>query len=86
VFGTISFAETCAIGEEVDLKGSVVGLVDNGNEAVEHLITFSEAIQKLFQVSGQGDKLLFGNAEAFVTGSGIAVLDLEHIGKNWGVI
>ncbi len=68
VFEEDIFGPECGIGIKVKLTGSFVGEVDNGNAANDHLITFSEAIQKLFQVNGVGDKLLYGNAEAFIIG------------------
>jgi hypothetical protein len=88
-FATIKFGEECGIGVKVNISGSFVGKVDNGNEASDHLISFTEAIQKLFQFNGVGDKILYGSAEAFV--EGVVHLSLggenpAHKGKNWSVV
>ncbi len=76
----------CGIGVAVKITGSVVAEVDNGNAAVDHLIIFSEAIQKLFQVGTEGDHLLYGTSEAFILGPSAevptAVAHVHLIGKH----
>ncbi len=94
VFAEVKFTGgECGIGVTVKVSGSVVAEVDNLNAAADHLITFSEAIQKLFQVSGVGDKLLYGAAEAFIAGPSAAVpttvahvkLTGTHVNCTWAV-
>lgn len=85
-FATIKFGPECGIGVKVEVKGSVVAEVDNGEEKLTHLLTFSEAIQKLFQVGGVGDKLLYGASEAFINASATVELTEKHAGKVWSVV
>ena len=89
--GAVEFeSELCSLGFKAKIKGSLVGKVDNGNEAVTHLIEFSKAIQQLFQVSNgvtiEGDKLRFASAQLFFTNSWIVELGGAHVGRNWSVI
>lgn len=89
----VLFGPECGIGVKVKITGSVVALVDNGNAAVDHLITFSDAIQLLFQVNGVGDKLLYGANEAFIAGPSTEVpttvahvkLSGPHVNCTWAV-
>jgi len=91
-FAEIKFGPECGIGVKVKVSGSVVAEVDNGNAAADHLINLSEAIQKLFQVGGVGDKLLYGAAESFIVGPSAAeptavahVHLVNHLGCTWAV-
>lgn len=86
LFSEIKFGPECGIGIKAKVSGSVVAEVDNGNSEVEHLLTFNEAIQLLFQVAGVGDKLSFGTSEAFVTGIAHAKLSGPHTGCTWAVV
>ena len=83
-------SELCALGFKVKLKGSIVAKVDNGNEAVKHLIEFSTPIKELFQVKNgttiEGDQVKFGNSEGLYTASWILELTGVHLGRNWSVV
>jgi hypothetical protein len=75
----------CPLPIKNNISSSVVALVDNANEAVQHLITFSEAIQKLFEVGEAGDHLKFGTFESYIDASAIVALIGSHEGKVWSV-
>ncbi len=75
----------CPLPIKNNISGSVVALVDNGNEALTHLITFSEAIQKLFQVGEAGDHLKFGTFESYIEASANVTLNGTHVNKKWSV-
>jgi hypothetical protein len=91
---TLKLGAECAFGASVDITGSVVALVKEGNvQQITKLITFSEAIQKLFQIRNEkgefveGDRLLFGTAEAFIDGNATAsLIGLNHQNLNWSTV
>lgn len=86
LFATVKFGPECGIGVKVKVSGSVVAEVDNNESKTEHLLTFSEAIQKLFQVNGVGDKLSYGSAESFVNGVAHVTLSGAHTSCTWAVV
>ena len=86
LFAEIKFGPECGIGVKVKISGSVVALVDNGNSTIDHLLTFSEPIQKLFQVGAAGDHLLYGAAESYITGEAHVHLTGIHTGCTWAVL
>jgi hypothetical protein len=83
----------CPLPASAAITGSVVGLVKNGNiEEVTKLVSFTDAIQLLFQIRNeknefvQGDRLLFGANEAILDGNVTASLTGIHVGITWSVI
>lgn len=72
LLATIKFGPECGIGVKVKVSGSIAAEVDNGELKTEHLLTFSESIQKLL-----GNKMLYGASEAFLNG-------VLHM-KLWGI-
>lgn len=58
----------CVLPNANQLTGNPIGEL-LPNEPIEQLVTFSEAIQKLFQVGDTGDRFKFGLFEAYLTGS-----------------
>ena len=79
----------CVLPLSNEVKGSVVGQLTDANagaEAVQHLVTFSEAIQKLFQSGGVGDKLTFGAFESYINGSATVELTGVHTGCTFSVV
>lgn len=79
-FEEIKFGEECILGTKVKLAGTLAALVDNGNSAVDHLLIFSEPIQKLL-----GGKILFGTAEQFLIGEAHVHLTGTHTNCAWAV-
>ncbi len=87
-FAIIKFGPECGIGVKVKILGLLAALVDNGLEDLkEHLLLFSQAIQKLL-----GVKLFYGASEAFITGANEGeaatahvTLTGKHLGCTWAV-
>lgn len=81
-FTTIEFKSGtgCVLPLKNEVKGSYSGELKEA-EAVELLVTGSQAIQKLL-----GDKLLFGTFETLVLGSAKVRLIGLHLGCKWGVV
>lgn len=78
----------CPLPLKNELKGSVVAEASAGEQKIQ-LLTFSEAIQKLFQVgflSPVGDKLSFGTFEAFLNGSWTMSLLGTHGNCTFGIV
>ena len=93
LFAEIKFGAECGIGVKVKIGGTgVVAEVDNGLSQNIHTITFSEAIQRLFQKRNAkdefeaGDQLLYGAVEAFLVGSATVELAGTHINRPWSVV
>jgi hypothetical protein len=91
--GKVEYAgKECALSEAI-LSGSAVALVKEGStEQLTKLLTFSEDTQLLFQERNKegkfvaGDRLLFGNLEAYLSGSATVTLTGSHINKKWSLI
>lgn len=79
-FATIKFGPECGIGVKVKVSGSVAAEVDDGEMKSEHLLTFSEAIQKLL-----GTKVLYGAAESFISGLAHVKTSGTYAGYRWAV-
>lgn len=86
VFAKIEYekGEECPLPLIPAITGSVVGEVQE--DATPNRVIFNEAIQKLFQVAGAGDKLLYGANEAFLKGEADAFLRAPHAACKFGVV
>jgi len=74
----------CPLPLAVEISGSVVAEVEE--DSASNLVSLSEAIQKLFQSGGVGDKLLYGTFESFVNADAKAELTGAHAGLKFGCI
>jgi len=78
-FTVLSFesGKGCVLPLNNSIKGAVSGEVIQA-EAVQQLVTLSQAIQLLL-----GDKLLFGTFPAYTVGAAIGELTGAHVGLSW---